>query len=149
MHALNSFDLPDIDGKETKLKVEATFNTFRLYMLQTSLDMLPSVTAKYTIVPASGGLPHSPTEEIAIRNIDYERKRKSEMEVMMNAVNRLSMRERAIIISRYLGQEEKYDYEVYTDLNMSHRHYYKVKQNAFYKLALALRIVVYRVVEES
>lgn len=139
-----NFNLPDIDGKQTKRQVEQKLSEFRMYLLQLSLDKLPSVTAKYSLTPPTGGFNGSSTESAAIDNVDYERKRSDEMERMIRAINRLPFKERSLIVQRYCGEEELFDYEVYEQMNLSHRQYYRTKQNAFYRLAFALRIVAYK-----
>ncbi|MEK5530670.1 hypothetical protein MKX79_14990 [Viridibacillus sp. FSL R5-0468] len=49
----------------------------------------------------------------------------------------------------YFGDEERFDYEVYDELAFSHRHYYRLKSSAFYKLAFAMKVVVYMEVESA
>lgn len=143
------FDLPEIDREATKKVVESTLEKYRLYSLQLSLDKLPSVTAKYTLVPPSPSLPSSSTETAALANVDYERERSKFIEVMLRAVNRLSNEERKLIILRYLEETEEFDYQVYAKLNISERQYYRLKARAFYKLAFALKIEVYKEKEVS
>ena len=65
------------------------------------------------------------------------------------AVNRLGYWERAIIIQRYMLQDDVFDYQVYNDLNFSERKYYRLKEKAFLKLALSLRIEVYKEGDEK
>lgn len=143
------FDLPEIDRDATKKVVESTLEKYRLYSLQLSLDKLPSVTAKYTLVPPSPSLPSSSTETAALANYEYERERAKFIEWMLRAVNRLSNQERKLIIQRYLMENEEFDYQVYANLNISERQYYRVKARAFYKLAFALKIEVYKEKEVS
>lgn len=60
-------------------------------------------------------------------------------------MNRLSPKEREALFIRYLGEVEAYDYEVYNQLGMSESYYHsKYKPRIFYKLALALKIEVYK-----
>ncbi|MFA9457414.1 ArpU family phage packaging/lysis transcriptional regulator, partial [Halalkalibacter sp. AB-rgal2] len=42
--------------------------------------------------------------------------------------------------------EDEFDYQIYNDLGLSERQYYRIKSRAFYKLAFILKIEV--VVEE-
>ncbi len=134
------FMLPEIDRKATKKAVEAALEKYRIFLLTLKLDQLPKVTQHYSLVPAKTNKLHSSTEEIAIRNADYEQY----IQRIVEAVNRLDYWERAIIIQRYMNGEEVFDYAVYNELGMSHRHYYRLKSRAFYKLAFALEIEVYR-----
>ena len=138
------FMLPEIDRKATKKAVEAALEKYRIFLLTLKLDQLPKVTQHYSLVPAKTSKLHSSTEEIAIKNVDYERERAEYIQRVVEAVNRLDYWERAIIIQRYMTGEEVFDYAVYNELGMSHRNYYRLKSRAFYKLAFALEIEVYR-----
>lgn len=138
------FKLPEIDRKATRESVESLLEKYRMYLLQTSLDRLPSITAAYSLVLNSpGGLPSSSTESSAIANVDYDRERKRFIEWIARAVNRLPRDERSIIIQRYMKEDEMYDYQTYAELNMSERNYFRLKSRAFYKLAFALKVEVY------
>ena len=143
------FNLPAIDREETKKAVDSVLERYRMYSLQVSLDRLPTITAKYTLMPFSNSLPGSSTESAAIANVEYEQERIKFLEWVVRAVNRLTHVERSIIITRYLSDGERYDYDVYLDLNMSERNYYRIKSRLFYKLAFALKVEVYEEVVTS
>jgi ArpU family phage transcriptional regulator len=140
------FMLPEIDRDATKKAVEAALERYRLFLLTLRLDQLPRVTQQYSldVPPSNTNKFHSSTEEMAIRNADYERERSEYIKRITLAVNRLSYWERAIIIRRYMTEDDVYDYEIYNDLGMSERKYYRIKSRAFYKLAFALKIEVYK-----
>ncbi|WP_342566647.1 ArpU family phage packaging/lysis transcriptional regulator [Psychrobacillus sp. FSL K6-4046] len=133
-----------IDTKKTKKAVERSFGEFRRYLLQLSLHNMPTITSQFSLVPPSGGFNGSKTESSALKNVEYERKREKVLEKTINAVNKLSFKERSIITMKYFGEEEVYDYEVYTELHLSHRQYYRIKAAAFQKLAIAMDIVVWK-----
>lgn len=140
------FKLPEFDRKETQKNVENALELYRLYLLTIPEEKLPKVTASYSLVPPSNtnGF-HSSTEEIAIDRADADRAREEYVERFRKAVNKLSPREREAVILRYLGDEELFDYEVYNQLGMSESYYHqKFKPRIFYKLALALKIEVYK-----
>jgi ArpU family phage transcriptional regulator len=140
------FMLPEIDRDATKKAVEAALERYRLFLLTLRLDQLPRVTQQYSldVPPSNTNKFHSSTEEMAIRNADYERERSEYIKRITLAVNRLSYWERAIIIRRYMAEDDVFDYEIYNDLGMSERKYYRIKSRAFYKLAFALKIEVYK-----
>ena len=142
-----SFNLPEIDREKTKQAVEQALEQYRMYSLQISLNKLPSITASYSLMPVSNSLPTSSTENAAIDNVDYETKRLKYINWIANAVNRMSKLERKIIYKRYLEDTELFDYQIYTELNMSERNYYRLKSRLFYKLAFALKIEVYKEVK--
>ncbi|KZN97499.1 ArpU family transcriptional regulator [Aeribacillus pallidus] len=141
-----TFQLPEIDRNETKKRVEAALEKYRFYLLTVPEERLPKVTATYALVPPSNTNKFlSSTEEMAIRSADYERERDEYVKQVTAAINRLSKWERAIIIRRYISEDDMlYDYEIYNDLGMSERKYYRIKSRAFYKLAFALKIEVYK-----
>ncbi|MDW0112220.1 ArpU family phage packaging/lysis transcriptional regulator [Sporosarcina saromensis] len=142
---MHAFCLQEIDREATKQAVDEVLEKYRMYSLQVSLDKLPSVTAKYSLAPISGrGIVHSAVESAAINNVDFEIKREKFLNWVVYAVNRLNFQERSILITRYLNNDDLFDYEVYTKLNMSERQYYRIKSRLFYKLAFALKIEVYK-----
>lgn len=134
--------LPKIDEKATRKAVESVLEKYRIYKLQVSLDRLPTITADYSFMPRSyTGTTSNSTADAAIANIDYERERIQFLNKIHNAVNRLTPQERVIIIQFYLRDEPMYDYEVYTELNISERQYYRIKSNVLLKLGYILRII--------
>lgn len=140
------FKLPEIDRKETQQNVEDAIEAYRMALYTIPEERLPKVTATYSLVPPSNtnGF-HSTTEDIAIQRADDDREREEYVERFRKAVNRLSPKEREAIIMRYLGDEELYDYEVYNAMGMSESYYHqKFKPRIFYKLALLLKIEVYK-----
>jgi ArpU family phage transcriptional regulator len=140
-----SFQLPEIDREETKKRVEAALEKYRFYLLTVPEERLPKVTATYSLVPpAHTNAFHSSTETAVIDKVDFERERDEYIEWIRRGVNRLSPRERELIIKRYLSDEEMYDYELYNEMGMSESKYYRLRARAFYKLAFILRIEVYK-----
>jgi ArpU family phage transcriptional regulator len=140
-----SFQLPEIDREETKKRVEAALEKYRFYLLMVPEKRLPRVTTTYSLVPpAHTNAFYSSTESAVIDKVDFERERDEYMEWIRRGVNRLSPRERELIVKRYLSDEEMYDYELYNEMGMSESKYYRLKARAFYKLAFALRIEVYK-----
>ena len=140
-----TLNIPQIDEEATKLKAEKLLDQYRLYLLQVPDDFLPKVTPTYSIVPPSiTNEFHSSTEEAALKRLDWEIQRDKFLKRIQRAVNRLSQRERQIIVMLYMQPEEMYDYEVYAEMDLSQRSYYRVKAKALYRLAFALREEVYK-----
>lgn len=140
-----TLNIPQIDEEATKLKAEKLLDQYRLYLLQVPDDFLPKVTPTYSIVPPSiTNEFHSSTEEAALKRLDWEIQRDKFLKRIQRAVNRLSQRERQIIVMLYMQSEEMYDYEVYAEMDLSQRSYYRVKAKALYRLAFALREEVYK-----
>jgi ArpU family phage transcriptional regulator len=84
-----------------------------------------------------------------IDKVDFEREPDEYIEWILKAVNRLTFKERELIIKRYLSDEEVYDYELYNDTGYSERKYYRLKARIFYKLAFILGIEIYKGEEHS
>ncbi|MDM8151630.1 ArpU family phage packaging/lysis transcriptional regulator [Priestia megaterium] len=140
-----SFMLPEIDRKETKKAVEVAFEKYRFYLLTIPEERLPKLTSTYSLIPpANANEFYSSTENIATKTVDFERERDKYIELVRKAVNRLSVKEREIIIKRYLQDEEVFDYEIYNEIGYSERRYYRLKARIFYKLAFLLKIEVYK-----
>lgn len=143
------FNLPEIDRDSTKQAVEKALETYRLYALQVSLDRQPAITASYSFTPPSARLPSSSTEQAALANVEYEQERLKYINWIVNAVNRLSKTERMIIHKRYLSDDEMFDYQIYNEMCISERNYYRMKARTFYKLAFALKIEVFKESEKN
>jgi ArpU family phage transcriptional regulator len=143
-----SFMLPEIDREKTKEAVEAVLEKYRFYLLTIPEERLPKVTASYSLVPPTNtNAFHSSTEDVVIDKVDRALERERYLEWFIRGVNRLSKREREIIYKRYLEDEEVFDYEIYNEIGMSERRYYRLKARMFYKLSFILRIEVYKNVE--
>lgn len=137
--------LRDVDGEKTKEAVEAALEKYRIYMLTVPDEYLPRVTQTYSLVPPSKtNAFHSSTESAAIRKVDFERERDEYMNRIVRAVNRLTKLQRELIVRRYMSIEEPRDYDVYNEMCISESKYYRERERAFYKLAFALRIEVYK-----
>lgn len=138
------FKLPEIDRELTKKAVESALEKYRFYLLTIPEEKVPRITASYSLIPPSNTNEfYSSTEEVVIDRIDGERERIEYIERIRRAVNRLGIRERELIIKRYLEEDEVYDYEIYNDKGMSERQYYRFKGRVFYKLAFILKMEVY------
>ncbi len=137
--------LRDVDGKETKINVEKAFADYRMYMMTVPDDIMPKVTPSYSLAPSSNtNAFHSSTEDTAIKRVDYEIKRDTFMQRVQCAVNRLNKRERELIIKTYMTYEDVYVFDVYNEMGISEATYYRIREQAFYKLAFALQVQVYK-----
>ncbi|MEH7072134.1 ArpU family phage packaging/lysis transcriptional regulator [Priestia megaterium] len=148
MAAIQTSLLRDVDGKETKVNVEKAFADYRMYMMTVPEDIMPKVTPSYSLVPPSNtNAFHSSTEDTAIKRVDYEIKRDNFMQRVQRAVNRLSKRERELIIKTYMTYEDVYAFDVYNEMGISEATYYRIREQAFYKFAFALQLQVYKETE--
>ncbi|AXY07431.1 ArpU family transcriptional regulator [Bacillus thuringiensis LM1212] len=142
-----SFKMPVLDEEETKNEVEKVFEEYRMYLSQMPSDILPKVTASYSIVPPSVTNEfNSSTENIAIERLQYEVARDKFMNWVHRAVNRLPKRERQIIYMYYMDEEKGYGYDldIMDEVKLGRTTYYKVKGKALLRLAFSLRKEVYK-----
>ncbi|MFH0067513.1 ArpU family phage packaging/lysis transcriptional regulator [Peribacillus sp. NPDC056705] len=143
-----SFELPELDRRETQKAVEETLEKYRLYKYLLYEEREPSLTTNSEIRY------HGPTNQIgdqtgsiAIYNADQRIYRKNFCERIERAVSRLPKKERSLIQERYMQQESDYltDYNVYCfklQPPISEKTYSKIRWKAFYKLALNLNLAV-------
>lgn len=142
--------LPEIDRVETKRNVDQALERYQIMLLMEPEEFEPKVTASFQLAPSGPTNEFSSTtESIAIKRVESESMRREYINKITKAVNRLRYQERNILIKRYLTDEEVYDYEVYNELGFSESKYYRIKSDAFYRLAFALRIVVYKEVNDE
>lgn len=142
--------LPEIDRVETKRNVDQALEKYQIMLLMEPEEFEPKVTASFQLAPSGPTNEFSSTtESIAIKRVESESMRRDYIDKITKAVNRLRYQERNILIKRYLTDEEVYDYEVYNELGFSESKYYRIKSDAFYRLAFALRIVAYKEVDNE
>lgn len=140
-----TFKMPVLDEEETKNEVEKVFEEYRMYLSQMPSDILPKVTASYSIVPPSVTNEfNSSTENIAIERVQYEMARDKFMNWVHRAVNRLPKRERQIIHMYYMEEEKGYDPDIMDEVRLGRTTYYKVKGKALLRLAFSLRKEVFK-----
>lgn len=138
------FNLPEINRKETRDQVESALEKYQIMLLMDSEEYEPKITASFSLSPPSQTNEFkSTTEDVAIKRLDTDRKRREYINRIRKAVNRLNYEERAVMIKRYIYDDDVYDYQVYNELGYSERKYYRIKANAFYKLAFILKIAIY------
>lgn len=137
--------LLNLDGKATQKAVENTLRQYRTYQLTTPEDLLPTITPKYTLeMPSFGGGVSSKTENAAIKNIEHFQQAQIFFEKFNHGFYKLTRRERQIIIKAFLEEVPMFNYQIANELKVSERTFYRMKAQALYKLALALRVEVYQ-----
>ncbi|PHE59270.1 ArpU family phage packaging/lysis transcriptional regulator [Bacillus pseudomycoides] len=141
--------LPKIDRKATQSRLEEVLENVRIYrqfgMIRNEMKVTASGEIRYH---GPTNVVGKPAEDVALANIGLrireERLKRLSFQID-KALSRFSKNQRDIIIKRYLEDEEVFDYMVYNEIGMSERTYRRNKSNAFYKLALALRLEAYEV----
>lgn len=137
--------LKNIDGEATQKAIENILRQYRTFMLTTPDDFMPSITAKYTLeMPTFSNVKQSSVENAAIKSVDEFKKYEKFFLWFNRGLCKLTMIERRIITLTFLDKEHMFDYEVYTELRISKSKYYRVRNRALYKLAMALGVEVYQ-----
>lgn len=134
----------EIDKKATRAAVEQRLESVRVYKQIGFVRREMSITA--SAAPRYHGATNTiskQAENIAVWNVDTDERLKEEQRQVEQAVARLAEMERQVIEKRYLEDEEMFDYNVYSELNLSERKYYRVKSSALHKLAFALCLEQY------
>ncbi|WP_336772319.1 ArpU family phage packaging/lysis transcriptional regulator [Paenibacillus sp. MMO-58] len=140
-----SFDLPDLDGKKTKAKIEDIFDKYRIFKMLDFEEREATTTQSYSDMPTGKGTVSDQTANIAIYNVDEPESRRAFMERVERAVKRLHPQERLLIEERYMKEDYVFDFVVFNQKfnpAISREKYKKLREAAFYKLALAFRLDV-------
>lgn len=148
MSDFEDFELPILDEKATKVKVEEHMTKYRIFKYWTFEEREASITAS----PEERF--HGPTNQtsdqtasIAVHNANEQERRKQFCAWTERAVKHLPPRERFLIETRYMAEDSDY----ITDLTVfchrfkppiSHVTYRDIRWKAFYLLAIKLKIAV-------
>jgi ArpU family phage transcriptional regulator len=99
-------------------------------------NLFPPMTANYSGMPGGGGI-SNPTEEYALMRV--------EKGVKINQINRglnaCTYTERDLIQFKYFDPSQPSDSQVYERLGLGSTNYYKVKEQALEKMAIALNMI--------
>lgn len=134
----------EIDRDATRAAVEERLESARIYKQIGFVRRGMKNTASWE--PREHGATNAiskPAEDVATWNVDKEEELQERYEQVTRAVDRLNRTEKQIIEKRYLSEEDAFDYNVYSDMNLSERNYYRIKSGAIYKIAFALRLERY------
>lgn len=125
---------------KVKEKVETALERYQMYLLLLDEDVMPKVTQSFSLIPPTRTNEFfSSTENAALESIEKNKQYGMYIERVRKAINKLSDQERAIIIKRYL-EGDTFDYQVYNELSLSERQYYRIKSKAIHKLAFILQL---------
>lgn len=133
-----------VDEKLTRKEVEGKLDKYRMYLLTLPADILPTITANYSLVTATSNQFSSKTENAAIERAELEIEREKYFSWIHGAVTSLKPDEKEIIMRRYLNPEIDTDREIWMDLCIGSTKYYKKKWEAILRLAFNLKIEVYQ-----
>lgn len=137
-------DIYSVNEDATKAGVEKFLFQAREYKITEYIPVEPSMTASYSDLPRSNtGLTIDQTGKLAINNVDETTRRKRHIERVELAINRLSLRQKKLIVLRYFEDDDVLDFDIAADLGFSDRHYRRIKSEAIFRLASILGLLVF------
>ncbi|WP_141527152.1 ArpU family phage packaging/lysis transcriptional regulator [Bacillus cereus] len=137
-------NIKEIDERATVKQSLRALEKYRMLMLSVDDEYLPKVTATYSLTPPSNTNEfHSSTENV-IEFVDRERERDTYMSLLRKGINRIPVESRELIVKKYMGRDELYDFEVYNQMGISKPHFDRKKRKALINLACSLKIEVYQ-----
>ena len=110
-----------IDVQETKGKVDFLLKEYHS-IRRLSGSYTPNITATFSITP------RSETNRISNSTSDvFEKKEKYKtlLDDIHKAINCLESESRKLLYHRYLSEDERFDYELYTDMMISRNTFYR------------------------
>ncbi|RRJ62418.1 hypothetical protein EHV15_05230 [Paenibacillus oralis] len=136
--------LMEINRDETRRRTEKELETARVYQKIGFVRREIKNTPNYEPREHQGTNAISkPCEDVAVWNVDNEARLRQAYERVQRGLNGLKRVERQIIEMRYLEGEDITDFQVYMELHLSERSYYRRKSGALYKMAFAMGLEVY------
>lgn len=137
-------EMKQLHEKGTRKNAERVLRQYRTYQLTAACEVMPKVTATYTLeMPNFSNAKSSSTERTAIVNVDRLQELQQFMKLLNVALTKLSQMERQLIALKYLQAEPMFNYVIYSELGISESHFYRVQGSALCKLAIALGVEVY------
>ena len=138
-----NLDMKELDATKSAKKAMRALRKYRMYMLSVDDEYLPKITPTYSLTPPScTNQFHSSTENV-IDVIDREREKQQYMTLIWKGINRLSAESRKLIVEKFMGRDELYDFEVYNSMGISKPNFDRKKRKALVDLACALKIEEY------
>ena len=125
----------EIDKEITKSNVNYLLSRYH-NIKRLSGSYTPKVTASYSIMPRSNtGLTSDSTGDMITRKIKAEETLKD----IEKAFNCLTGESRKRLYFKYLAEDRQYDYQIYTNQNISRNTYYRELEKAQLEFAEAYR----------
>lgn len=136
--------LIEINREETRKRTERELETARIYKKIGFVRREIKNTPNYEPREHQGTNAISkPCEDVAVWNVDNELRLRQAYDRVQRGLNGLKPVKRRIIEMRYLEDDDVTDYQVYMELNLSERSYYRRKSSALYEMAFAMGLEVY------
>ncbi|MGZ0043411.1 ArpU family phage packaging/lysis transcriptional regulator [Paenibacillus sp. BJ-4] len=133
----------EIDEDATFLRVEGALERAAIYKRLGFVRREIKNTATYEYQPSQRtNVISKAVEAAAIANVDVPDRLKKHYDQVKKAIDNLRNIHQEIIKARYLESDDVYDANVWIELNLSERTYYRLKREALSELAYALRLEV-------
>ncbi|MDG0056974.1 transcriptional regulator [Paenibacillus sp. P2(2022)] len=133
----------EIDEDATFLRVEGALEKAAIYKRLGFVRKEIKNTATYEYQPSQRtNVISKPAETAAIANVDGSDRLKKTHDQVMKAIDRLRNAHQRIITTRYLESDDVLDVNVWLELNLAERTYYRLKREAMSELAYALGLEV-------
>ncbi|WP_410985305.1 ArpU family phage packaging/lysis transcriptional regulator [Bacillus cereus] len=141
--ALNlDLDIKELNKKATIKQSLRALEKYRMLMLSVDDEYLPKVTTTYSLTPPCNTNEFHPSTENIIDFVDRERERDIYIKLLWKGINRMPVESRELIVKKYMGRDELYDFEVYNQMGISKPHFDRKKRKALINLAHSLGIEV-------
>ncbi|MBJ6362341.1 ArpU family phage packaging/lysis transcriptional regulator [Paenibacillus sp. GCM10012307] len=139
----NRQDIYKVDEAATRAAVEEYLLQAREYTVTEYIPEEANVTASYSSIPRSTtNVTSDQTGDLASANVDEPERRRQHVKRANQAIDRLGARQKRLIRMRYMDDDDVLDLDVADEMDMSPRHYRRIKSVALYRLATALGLIV-------
>lgn len=113
---------PELDEEKTRNNVDELLGIYRRLARLADEEYTPKVTASYSFeLKSYTGTVNSALENSVIRKVSAEQ----EIYKIAKAMNKLNAFHRQMLHHRYMSRKEPTDIQIYMDLGMSERTYYR------------------------
>lgn len=119
--------IPEIDNEKTKRNAAEVLGIYRRLARMANEEFVPKVTASYSFeLKGFTGTVNNAVENSIIRKVTAEQ----ELEKVVKGLNKLNSYHRQLIFMRYMQRNELTDIQIYLNLNMSERSFYREMDKA-------------------
>ncbi|WP_240666582.1 ArpU family phage packaging/lysis transcriptional regulator [Longirhabdus pacifica] len=137
MNEMNMIELPQLDKRKTQRAIESIFEKYTIFHTVMLMERVPQLSLTTNYEARMHGSTNKVVDQTADAAIQFA-DAKMYCDVIEQVVDTLPSQEQTLIKERYISQDHKFDYQIYHFvLEMSEATYYKLRWNAFYKLALS------------
>lgn len=126
----------EINRDATKKNVHGLLSAYRSLARIADEDYMPKMTSTYSFEPKSFT---GRTSDPVGGALSMKQQAEDELESIIKAFNKLNAYQRQLLYFRYIDRQEKSDIQIYMDMNMSERTYYRELEKALMSFAEAYK----------